>query len=61
MPCRELLELQASSHRYTERRNRTEETAGERRSGKPTGFRFGEARYAYLVNLHLQSCKVCCG
>ena len=61
MPCQEFLELEASSHRYTERRNKIEETAAERRSGKPAGFRAGEARYAYILLLHLQSCAICRG
>jgi hypothetical protein len=61
MPCQEFIELEASSLRFTERRNQTVETPGERRTGKPAGYRAGEARYAYILMLHLQNCVICRG
>jgi hypothetical protein len=59
MPCQEFIELEASSHRYTERRNKAEEAPEERRSGEPSGFRAGQARYACILMLHLQGCAIC--
>ncbi len=61
MPCQEFLELEASLHRYSERRQQTGEASKERRSGKPTGFRMGEARLAFMLMLHRQSCAICRG
>jgi hypothetical protein len=61
MPCQEFIELEASSQRFTERRNKTVETSGERCAGKPAGYRAGEARYAYILMLRLQNCAVCRG
>jgi hypothetical protein len=59
MPCQELIELEASSHRYNERRQETATPAKERRAGKSAGFRAGAARYAFIIMNHRQSCKIC--
>ena len=65
MPCQEFVELEASSHRYSERRTQTQDATldatQERRTGKAAGFRAGEARLAFILMLHLQNCDVCRG
>jgi hypothetical protein len=61
MRCQEFIELEASSHRYTERRQTKATTAKERRTGKPEGFRMGQARLAFMLMLHLQTCAICRG
>jgi hypothetical protein len=59
MPCLEMKELETICSRYEERRGIAIPPNSERRS-TPTGkYRAGQARIAYLIQLHRQSCTVC--
>jgi hypothetical protein len=58
MSCQEMKELQLRYDRYKERRSKTETPAKERRS-MPTGHRAIQARIAYLMLAHRQSCAQC--
>jgi hypothetical protein len=59
MPCKEMIELEASFHRYTERRRLDIATKQERRQGLADRFRAGEARLAFIVLSHRQKCNLC--
>ncbi len=61
MPCKEMLELEASFSHYAERRRMNVATPDDRRQDSNEGFRVGEARFAYIVLQHRLHCKVCRG
>jgi hypothetical protein len=58
MSCKEMKELQLRYEKYVERRSKTEQPAKERRS-IPTGHRAVQARIAYLMLAHRQTCILC--
>ena len=58
MFCTEMKELQLRYDKYKERRSRAEKPATERRS-VPTGHRAIQARMAYLILAHRQTCALC--
>jgi hypothetical protein len=59
MPCLEMQELEAVCSRYEERRRVAIPPISEQRN-KPSGkYRAGQARIAYLIQLHRQSCVAC--
>jgi hypothetical protein len=56
MPCKEMKELEASFHRYQEAaRSFTRINVSDLSGGMP----YGEARVAYTMQMHRQSCVVC--
>ena len=62
MPCKEMIELEASFDQYTNRRRKNAATHEERRHQSSVGaFRAGEARFAYIVLSHRQNCPLCRG
>jgi hypothetical protein len=58
MPCLEMKELETVCSKYEERRRVATPPSSERRNA-PGRYRAGEARIAYLIQLHRQSCAVC--
>jgi hypothetical protein len=59
MPCLEMKELEAVSSRYEERRSVAIPLSSERRNTPSGRYRAGQARIAYLIQLHRQSCAAC--
>lgn len=59
MPCLEMKELEAVCSRYEERRRVAIQPNSERRNAPSGRYRAGQARIAYLIQLHRQSCATC--
>jgi hypothetical protein len=59
MPCLEMKELEAICSRYEERRRVAISPSSERRYMPFGKYRAGQARIAYLIRLHRQSCAAC--
>ena len=59
MPCLEMKELEAVCSRYEERRRVAILPNSERRNTPSGRYRAGEARIAYLIQLHRQTCATC--
>ncbi len=56
MPCKEMKELEASFHRHQEvSRAFNRINVGDISGGMP----YGEARVAYVMQMHRQSCILC--
>jgi hypothetical protein len=59
MPCLEMRELEAVCRRYGERRLEAIPPSSERRNAPFGRDRAGQARIAYLIQLHRQNCAAC--
>lgn len=57
--CLEMKELEAARSRYEERRRISIPPSLERRNTPSASYRAAQARFAYLIQLHRQSCFAC--
>jgi hypothetical protein len=55
----EMKELEVSYTKYDERRFKSTPPRSERRKGTSGKRRIGQAQLAYLMRVHLQTCKKC--
>lgn len=59
MPCSQMKELEFLGNRLADRRSQAQQPVEERRKGEGFGWRAGEARVAYLMQLHRVNCDIC--
>ena len=59
MPCTEMKELEANYSRFADRRHAAIPTKSERRKVSAGRLRADQARAAFVMLLHRQTCLVC--
>jgi hypothetical protein len=59
MPCMQMKELEVSYSKYDERRLKSMPPRSERRKEASGKRRIGQAELAYIMRVHLQTCKEC--
>jgi hypothetical protein len=59
MPCMEMKELEVSYTKYDERRLNSTPPRSERRKEASGKRLIGQAELAYIMRMHLQTCKKC--